>query len=116
MGNRSTCSVGSSNRPTSTRGHFRAGPFQTAHSGTLHIQFQLSQRRFAQHNHGVRSIFHCKRWRWDVNFIASGPNPMNMCFGCIDAVPSTSIRPWLRTRGEALGGVGGNSISHPVLY
>lgn len=93
------------------------GPFETAHSGTLHIQFQLLNGGSPSTTTGSVDLPIQEDWRWDVDFIVSDRSPMQGCFGCSDAIAFDLDPAFGYTPDFKLWAVwGGNSISNPVVY
>ena len=96
--------------------HSSAGPFQTAQSGTLHVQFQLLNGESPSTTTGSVDLPLRKDWRWDVDFLVSTTGPTG-CFGCIDSMPF-DIDPAFGYQPDMKLWVvlGGNRIKNPVIY
>jgi len=97
--------------------HTSVGPFETAHSGTLHIEFQLLNGRSPSATTGSFDLDLREDWRWGVDFIVSDRSPMQGCFGCSDAIAFELDPAFGYTPDFKLWAVwGGNWISNPVVY
>jgi hypothetical protein len=97
--------------------HSSAGPFPTAQSGTLHVQFQLLNGDSPSTTTGSVDLSLRKDWRWGVEFIVSTTNPADICFGCTDS-EAFGIDPALGYGPDVKLWVvwGGNRIKNPVMY
>jgi hypothetical protein len=97
--------------------HTRVGPFETAHSGTLHIQFQLLDGGSPSATAGSFDLPLQEDWRWGVDFIVSDRDPLQGCWGCVDSNAFDLDPAFGYTPDFKLWAVwGGNSISNPVVY
>ena len=95
----------------------RVGPFETAHSGTLHVQFQLLNGGSPSATTGSFDLELREDWRWGVDFIVSDRDPMQGCWGCSDSIAFELDPAFGYTSDFKLWAVwGGNSISNPVEY
>ena len=97
--------------------HTHVGPFETAHSGTLHIEFQLLNGGSPSTTTGAFDLELREDWRWGVDFVVSDWNPMQGCFGCSDSKAYELDPAFGYTPDFKLWAVwGGNYISNPVVY
>jgi len=95
----------------------REGPFSTAHSGNIHIDFALLNGGVASSTRGSLELPLQHDWGWGVDFWVSDTNPITMCFGCMGSLEfpldsalgyDPSMKLYILW--------GGNSISNPVEY
>lgn len=93
------------------------GPFSTAHSGNIHIDFALLNNGAPSSTKGSVELPLQSDWGWGVDFWVGDTDPMDMCFGCVGSLefpldPTLGYPP-----SKKLYVVyGGNSISDPVTY
>jgi len=94
-----------------------AGPFSTAHSGTLKIACVVLLDGNETNGRGEIELPLRSDWRWGVDFFISQNDPIDTCFGCFGS-RAFALDPALGYgEAEKLYVVwGGNSISDPVIY
>ncbi len=95
----------------------RTQPFATPKSGTLQVQFTLTDSTGDHLSSGAISLDIRSDWRWSVELVLSNQNPLNGCFGCIGyrSFPVDSV--FQKAAKDSLYVIwGGNSIKHPVIY
>ena len=97
--------------------HYYAGPFSTAHSDNIHIDFAVLNNGVASSTRGSLELPLQHDWAWQVDFWVSATDPSLMCFGCMGSLkfpldPALGYDPSLKLWVDW----GGNSISDPVVY
>jgi hypothetical protein len=95
----------------------REGPFSTAHSGNIHVDFALLNDGVASSTRGSIELPLRHDWAWGVDFWVSDTNPTSMCYGCMGSLefpldPALGYDPSMKLYVFW----GGNSISDPVVY
>ena len=95
----------------------REGPFSTAHSGNIHIDFALLDGGVASSTRGSIELPLQHDWGWSVSFSVSDTNPTSRCYGCMGSLefPLDSALGYDPSMKLYIVW-GGNSISNPVVY
>lgn len=95
----------------------REGPFSTAHSGNIHVDFALLNNDVASSTRGSIELPLQHDWSWGVFFQVSDTNPTSTCYGCMGSLEFPLDSALGYDPSMKLYVVwGGNSISSPVVY
>lgn len=92
--------------------------FPTKSNGNMIIEFQLKTKLNKLISRGDISIPLKEDWAWTVEFWLSSINPIKGCFGCYGSKSFPILDTnYIKVDTDSLYVIlGGNSISHPLIY